>query len=119
MEKLILKDKTEILLEGGTTTNVFRTVVGGTEGVKKTLDILSNDNLSYCEVKNAGDLVCAVLENKELVTVTSERIEKTDNWMLTVTLKDKDILVQRIEAMEQEQKTQNDAIAEMSETVYA
>lgn len=119
MEKLILKDKTEIILEGGTTTNVFRTVVGGTEGVKKTLDTLSNDNLSYCEVKNAGNLICAVLENKELIAVTSERIEKTDNWMLTVTLKDKDVLVQRIEALEQEQQMQNDAIAEMSETVYA
>ncbi|HIS61450.1 MAG TPA: hypothetical protein IAC14_04260 [Candidatus Scybalomonas excrementigallinarum] len=118
MEKLILKDKTEILLEGGTTTNMFMTVVEGTQGVKDTLDKLSGDNLSSCEIKNDGGLTCAVWENKNLVSVTSTKIEKTDNWLLTVTLKETDALTQRIEALEAGQEVQNNAIADMSEMVY-
>ena len=119
MEKIVLKDKTEILVEGGTTTNAFTTVVQGTEGVKALLDKLTEENLSSMELKNEAGLVCAVLENRQLGTVSINKIEKTDNWKVTVILADKDPLLMRLEALEAEQATQNDAIAEMSETVYA
>ena len=119
MEKIVLKDKTEILVEGGTTTNAFTTVVQGTEGVKALLDKLTEENLSSMEMQNEAGLVCAVWENRQLGTVSINKIEKTDNWKVTVTLKEKDAITLRLEALEAGQATQNDAIAEMSDTVYA
>lgn len=119
MEKIVLKDKTEILVEGGTTSNSFTTIVVGTEGVKGLLDSLVEENLSIMELQNEADLVCAVLENKVLDSVNTAKIDKTENWKVTVTLKEKDALLVRLEALEAEQATQNDAIAEMSEAVYA
>lgn len=119
MEKLILKDKTEILVQGGTTTNVFTTIVVGTAGLKTLLDSLTEENLSNVEVQNEAGLVCAVWENRQLGNVNAIRIEKTENWKVAVNLTEKDAVTLRLEALEKEQKTQNDAIAEMSETVYA
>ena len=119
MEKIVLKDNTEIFLEGGTATNTFRTVVEGTQGVKMLLDSLTEDNLSNMEMQNEAGLVCAVWENKILENVNAVNIVKTNNWKVTVILADKDPLLMRLEALEAEQATQNDAIAEMSETIYA
>lgn len=119
MEKIVLKDKTEILVEGGTTSNTFITVVEGTEGVKALLDNLTAENLSSIELKNEAGLVCAVLENKELHNVNVVNITKTNNWKIVVNLTEKDLLVIRVEALEAGQALQDDAIADMSETVYA
>lgn len=119
MEKIVLKDKTEILVEGGTTTNTFTTIVAGTEGVKALLDSLTEENLSDMEMQNESGLVCAVWENKILENVNAVNIVKTNNWKVTVILADKDPLLMRLEVLEAEQATQNDAIAEMSETIYA
>lgn len=119
MEKIVLKDKTEILVEGGTTGTTFATIVAGTEGIKTLLDKLTEENLSSMELKNEAGLVCAVLENRQLGTVSINKIEKTDNWKVTVTLKEKDAITLRLEALEAGQALQDNAIADMSETVYA
>lgn len=119
MEKIVLKDKTEILVQGGTATNVFTTVVAGTEGVKSLLDSLTEENLSNVEMQNEAGLVCAVWENKMLGNVNLVNIVKTNNWKITVTLADKDPLLIRLETLEAGQEVQNDAIAEMSETIYS
>lgn len=119
MEKIVLKDKTEILVEGGTTTNIFTTVVVGTEGVKALLDSLTEENLSNIEMQNEAGLVCAVWENKTLGNVNVVNVTKTNNRRVTVTLADKDPVLMRLEALEAGQATQNDAIAEMSETIYS
>ena len=119
MEKIVLKDKTEILVEGGTTTNVFTTIVQGTEGVKTLLDKLTEENLSSMELQNEACLVCAVLENRILNNVNVVKIEKTENYKAVVTLVEKDAVLLRLEALEAGQALQDNAIADMSETVYA
>ena len=119
MEKIILKDRAEILVEGGTTANAFTTIVQGTEGVKNLLDKLTEENLSSVEMQNEAGLVCAVLENKLLSNVNVVSISKTNNWKVTVILTNKDPMLIRLEALEAGQITQNDAIAEMSETIYS
>ena len=119
MEKIVLKDKTEILVEGGTTTNVFTTIVQGTEGIKTLLDTLTEENLSNMEMQNEAGLVCAVWENRQLDNLNTNKIEKTDNWRVTVSLKEKDTVTLRLEALEAGQVLQDNAIADMSETVYA
>ena len=119
MEKIVLKDKTTINVEGGTTNNIFTTVVVGTDGVKALLDKLTEENLSSMEMQNEAGLVCAVLDNKTLSNVNVVSIPKTNNWKVVVTLTDKDPLLLRVEALESGQVLQNNAIADMSATVYA
>lgn len=119
MEKIVLKDKTEILVEGGTTSNTFTTVVEGTEEVKGLLDKLTEENLSNVQLQNEAGLVCAVLENKVLSNVNVISISKTSNWKVTVMLIDKDPLLIRLETLEAGQALQDNAIADMSETVYS
>lgn len=119
MEKIVLKDKTEILVEGGTTGTTFATIVAGTEGIKTLLDKLTEENLSSMEMQNEAGLVCAVWENRVLSNVNTTKIKKTENWKVAVNLTEKDAITLRLEALEVEKQTQNDAIAEMSKTVYA
>lgn len=118
MEKIVLQGKTEILVEGGTTTNKFTTIVVGTVGVKTFLDNLTHENLATMELKNEAGITCAVLENKEVENINIFKIEKTENWRVTVFLKAKDVVTQRLEALEKGQLLHNEAIAEMSEAVY-
>ena len=119
MEKIVLKDKTEILVEGGTTGTTFATIVAGTEGIKTLLDKLTEENLSSMELKNEAGLVCAVLENRTLNNVNVIKIEKTENYKVAVTLVEKDAVLLRLEALEEGQTLQDNAIAEMSGVVYA
>lgn len=118
MEKLILKDKTEILVEGGTTTNKFTTTVVGTAGVKSLLDSLTTDNITSMELQNEAGIVCAVLENKEVENIIISKIQRTDNWRVSVSFDEKDMITQRLEKLEIGQVLHDNAIAEMSETVY-
>lgn len=119
MEKIVLQDKTEILVEGGTTTSVFVTIVQDTDGVKALLDKLTEENLSSMEMQNEAGLVCAVWENRQLDNVSLSKIEKTNNWRVAVSLKEKNTVILRLEALEKGQSLQDSAIADMSETVYA
>ena len=92
MEKIRLKDKTEIVIEGGMTANNFVTIVTGYDAMKQLYDNLTDENLSRVEVLNDGGLVCAVLENKKLSKKRIfEVIEETENLKVEVTLEDIDI----------------------------
>jgi hypothetical protein len=92
MEKIRLKDKTEIVIEGGMTANNFTVIVVGYTAMKDLYDSLTEENLSRIEVLNDGGLVCAVLENKRLANERSfEVVDKTENLRVKVTLEDIDI----------------------------
>ncbi len=118
MEKLILKDKTEILVEGGTTLRKFTTIVVGALGIKNLLDKLTDENIATMELQNAANVTCAVLENKEIVDIQLNKIQRTDNWRVSVSFDEKDMITQRLEKLEVGQALHDNAIAEMSETVY-
>ncbi len=92
MEKIKLKDQTEIAVEGGMTPNSFKTVVVDYEGMKTLYDNLTEENLSEFQVINDAGLVCATLKNKRVSTKrTFETIEGTENLKVTVSLTDIDI----------------------------
>lgn len=91
MEKIKLKDQTEINVEGGMTANHFETVVVGYDEMKTLYDNLTEENLSEFQVLNDAGLVCSVLKNKKLsMTRTFEVVEGTENLKVTVTLEDID-----------------------------
>lgn len=92
MEKIKLKDQTEIAVEGGMTPNSFKTVVVGYEGMKSLYENLTEENLSEFQVLNDAGLVCSVLKNKKVASKrTFEIIEGTENLKVTVNLKDIDV----------------------------
>ena len=91
MEKIKLKDQTEIAVEGGMTPNYFKTVVVGYDGMKDLYNNLTEENLSEFQVLNDAGLVCSVLKNKKMSTTrTFEVIEGTENLKVTVNLEDID-----------------------------
>lgn len=88
MEKIRLKDQTEINVEGGMTENNFTTIVEGYDAMKNLYDSLTEENLSKIEVINEGGLVCAVLKNKRLASERRfEVIEGSGNLKVMVNLK--------------------------------
>lgn len=92
MEKIRLKDQTEINVEGGMTANHFEAVVVGYDGMKNLYDSLTDDNLSEFQVVNDAGLVCATLKNKRVSAKrTFETIEGTGNFRVTVKLEDVDV----------------------------
>lgn len=101
MEKLILKDKTEILVEGGMTENHFETIVTGYDEMQKLYNSLTNDNLSEFEVLNDAGVTCAVIKNKTLSRERRfETIEGTENIRAKVILEDVDTRDVRLSANE-------------------
>ena len=92
MEKIRLNDKTEIAVEGGMTSNYFETVVESYDKMKEVYSKLTEENMQRIEVLNDGGLVCAVLENKRLVSERRfEEIADTENIKLKVSLLDVDV----------------------------
>lgn len=92
MEKIKLKDQTEISVEGGMTQNSFEVIVVGYDKMKELYESLTDDNLSEFQVINDAGLVCATLKNKRVSTKrTFEIIEGTENLKVTVSLTDIDI----------------------------
>lgn len=92
MEKIRLKDQTEVNVEGGMTENHFEVVVTGYDKMKELYSSLTEENLSEFEILNDAGLVCAVLKNKK---VSTERrftlVEGTQNIRVLVDLEDIDI----------------------------
>ena len=89
MEKIRLNDKTEIAVEGGMTSNYFETVVESYDKMKEVYSKLTEENMQRIEVLNDGGLVCAVLENKRLVSERRfEEIADTGNIKLKITMED-------------------------------
>ena len=66
MEKLVLKDKTEISVNGGTTENQFSQTVESLADVQTVIDSLTEDNLETFELQTEDGNTLATIENKYL-----------------------------------------------------
>lgn len=101
MEKIRLKDTTEINVEGGMTESHFETIVTGYDEMQKLYNSLTNDNLSEFEVLNDAGVTCAVIKNKTLSRKRRfETIEDTENIRVKVILEDVDTRDVRLSANE-------------------
>lgn len=116
MNKIILKDKTTYTIEEGATLSSISIKVSTFDGMKGITDSFTKDNLSEVTF-TTNDNYSGNYTNLE---ATEFKFIKNDDdtYMLTISLKERDKLEMRLEALEESQNTQNDAIAEMSETVY-
>ena len=115
MEKLVLKDKTEIAINGGTTENQFSQVVESLADVQTVIDSLTEDNLETFELQTEDGNTLATLEYKyfsyAVVTVTD------NGYNVIFNLGNVDLVAKRLAQLEATQDEQDAALVELAEMV--
>ena len=115
MEKLVLKDKTEIAINGGTTENQFSQTVENLADAQTVIDALTEDNLETFELQTENGSTLATIENKyfsnAVVTVTE------DGYNVTFNLGNVDLVAKRLAQLEATQDEQDVALVELAEMI--
>lgn len=122
MYKLKLADTTEINIENTSTEDSFQVAMKTTEALDGILSKLTDENLKHIEKYNDEGLLYSQSDNKKFVSVDIKPLTTEQDYIVTFNLRSftkEELLERRLQELEAEQATQNDAIAEMSETVYA
>lgn len=122
MYKLKLADTTEINIENTSTEDSFQIAMKTTEGIDGILSKMTDDNLSHIEKYNDEGLLYSQSDNKTFVDADIKPLTEGEGYIVTFNLRSltrEEILEKRLQKLEEEQQTQNDAIADMSEMIYA
>lgn len=112
MEKLVLKDKTEIIVNGGTTENQFSRTVTSLADTQTVIDSLAEDNLETFELQTEEGNTLATIENKyfsnAVVTVTG------NCYNVIFNLGNVDLVAKRLAQLEATQDEQDAALVELA-----
>lgn len=110
MEKLALKNETEIEIINGATENCITVKCSTLEEVGAIADQLTDENLEQYKILNSAGLECATIENKHLESI----IIYPDKGQVQFNLADVDMVAKRLEALETGQEMQDEAITELA-----
>lgn len=110
MEKIKLKDGTEIEIMNGATENCITVNCSTLEEVGVIADQLTDENLEKYKILNSAGLECATIENKHLESITIY----PDKGQTQFNLADVDMVAKRLEALESGQELQDEAITELA-----
>lgn len=122
MYKLKLADNTEISIENTSTEDSFQVAMKTTASLDGILSKMTDENLSHIEKYNDEGLLYSQSDNKRFVGADIKPLTTEQDYIVTFNLRSftkEELLEKRLQELETEQATQNDAISEMSETVYA
>lgn len=122
MYKLKLADNTEISIENTSTEDSFQIAMKTTASLDGILSKMTDENLSHIEKYNDEGLLYSQSDNKKFVSADINPLTTEQDYIVTFNLRSftkEELLERRLKELETEQATQNDAIAEISETVYA
>lgn len=111
MEKIKLKDGTEIDIVNGATENCITVECSTLEEVGEIADQLTDENLEQYKILNSAGLECCTLENKHLESI----IIYPDKGQVQFNLVDVDMVAKRLEVLEVTQEVQDMAITELAE----
>lgn len=111
MEKVVLKDGTEIEIINGATENCITVECSNLEELGTIADKLTEENLEEYKILNSAGLECATIENKHLESI----IIYPDKGQTQFNLTDVDMVAKRLEALEETQEVQDMAITELAE----
>ena len=111
MEKVVLKDGTEIKIINGATENCIIVNCSILEEVGEIADKLTEENLEQYKILNSAGLECATIENKHLQSFTVY----PDKGQVQFNLTDVDMVAKRLDALEETQEVQDMAITELAE----
>lgn len=110
MEKVVLKDETEIEIINGAVENCITVNYSTLEDVGAIANQFTDENLKEYKILNSSGLECCTLENKHLNSFTV----CPDKGQVQFHLTDVDMVVKRLEALEATQETQDEAITELA-----
>ena len=122
MYKLKLADNTEFSIENTSTENTFQIAMKTTANLDGILSKLTDENLSHIEKYNDEGLLYSQSDNKTFVDADIKPLTEGEGYIVTFNIRSltrEEVLEKRLQKLEKEQQTQNDAIADMSETIYA
>lgn len=116
MDKIILKDNTTIEATSITSIGNIKTTVADVTALQALKENLSGDSLELVKVLNDAGLTVA--EYKDLVLNPIMEIEWIEGGISArVSLREKDELEKRMDAVEDGQKVQDGAIADLGSAV--
>lgn len=122
MYKLKLADTTEFSIENTSTENTFQVAMKTTASLDSILSKMTDENLSHIEKYNDEGLLYSQSDNKKFVSVDIKPLTTEQDYIVTFNLRSitkEELLEKRLEELENGQQVQNNAIADMSEMVYA
>lgn len=111
MEKIILKDETELeICDEATENSITVPFTEGTE-VSGIAGNFTQDNLKEFKIYNSSGVLCTTITNKRLKSYTTNLEEKT----VTFNLETVSNIEQRLDSLEETQELQDAAITELAE----
>lgn len=110
MEKVVLKDGTEVVIINGATEGCITVKASTQEEIAEIIDKLTEENLEEYKILNSAGLECATIENKYVESYTVYPSKGQVQFNLT----DVDMVAKRLEALEVTQETQDEAITELA-----
>ena len=111
MEKVVLKDGTEISILDGATENSITVPFEKESEVAGIVANFTTENLAEFKIYNASGVLCTTIANKKVKSYTTNLEEKT----VTFDLEDVSELESRVSELEAMQEMQDEAIMELAE----
>lgn len=110
MEKVVLKDGTELQISNGATQNCITVECSTLEEVEVITEKLTEENLEEYKILNSSGLECCTIQNKHLESFTVY----PNTGQVQFHLKDVDMVAKRLDALETTQEVQDMAITELA-----
>lgn len=113
MEKVVLKDGTELFIQNGATENSLTMPITDENNLEKLISVMTEENLAEYKILNESGVECTTIFDKRVKTYTVNTEENTVRFNLS----NVDSLLKRIENLEASQADQDDAITELADIV--
>lgn len=110
MEKIKLKDETELEICDGASENCIAVPFTEEKEVSGIVGNFTQENLKEFKIYNASNVLCTTISNKKLKTYTTNLEEKK----VTLNLEDASELENRVAELEETQELQDEAITELA-----
>lgn len=111
MEKLVLKDKTELEIKNGATENTLTMELTEENTLEVLVGVMTESNLSEYKILTANGVECTTIKDKYVKSYTVNTEENTVKFNLA----DVDTVAKRLAELEATQALQDEAITELAE----
>lgn len=113
MEKVVLKDGTELSIQNGATENSLTMPITEENNLEKLISVMTEENLAEYKILNESGEECTTIFDKYVKTYTVNTEENTVRFDLA----NVDAVSKRLTNLETTQELQDEAITELAEMV--
>ena len=111
MEKVVLKDGTELEIQNGATENTLTMQLTEENTLEKLVATMTEENLAEYKILTESGVECTTVKDKYVKSYTVNTEENTVKFNLA----DVDIISKRLAELEATQALQDEAITELAE----